>query len=210
MAEERLATCPRCQTRFTVGDAQLAAANGLVRCGNCLQVFSAITGEVAFVAPAVPQEAPNFADLQPKPMADAALPRLQARKRPRSGWVLLALLLLLAVQLAVPRHTSDSSKELSLVALAVRPHPETPAALRVDAVLRNGGDSAQPYPGLVLEFTNRHGEPRARRTFLPTEYLHGGSHPDTLPPRSEVQISLSLQNPGADAVNYVAGLASLP
>ncbi|WP_046155419.1 DUF3426 domain-containing protein [Chromobacterium vaccinii] len=33
--------CPNCQTRFKVNDSQLAAANGLVRCGRCSHVFKA-------------------------------------------------------------------------------------------------------------------------------------------------------------------------
>ena len=32
-------TCPGCETRFRVTDAQLAVANGRVRCGACLTVF---------------------------------------------------------------------------------------------------------------------------------------------------------------------------
>lgn len=32
-------TCPGCKTRFRVTDAQLAVANGRVRCGACLTVF---------------------------------------------------------------------------------------------------------------------------------------------------------------------------
>lgn len=33
--------CPHCQTSFRVRDEQLSAANGMVRCGSCLQVFKA-------------------------------------------------------------------------------------------------------------------------------------------------------------------------
>jgi predicted Zn finger-like uncharacterized protein len=33
--------CPNCQTRFKVNDVQLAAADGLVRCGRCSHVFKA-------------------------------------------------------------------------------------------------------------------------------------------------------------------------
>ncbi|MEE2749124.1 MAG: MJ0042-type zinc finger domain-containing protein, partial [Pseudomonadota bacterium] len=33
--------CPHCETSFRVGDEQLDAANGYVRCGSCLQVFNA-------------------------------------------------------------------------------------------------------------------------------------------------------------------------
>lgn len=36
-----LTQCPRCQTSFKVSDKQLAIAAGMVRCGSCLDVFSA-------------------------------------------------------------------------------------------------------------------------------------------------------------------------
>ena len=50
--------CPHCQTSFRVGDEQLEAANGYVRCGSCLQVFNAteyFVGEREEAQPA-PQE----------------------------------------------------------------------------------------------------------------------------------------------------------
>ena len=39
---DTLTRCPHCETRFRVTKKQLAAANGKVRCGHCLQVFNAI------------------------------------------------------------------------------------------------------------------------------------------------------------------------
>lgn len=37
----QITRCPHCETSFRVGDEQLDAANGYVRCGSCLQVFKA-------------------------------------------------------------------------------------------------------------------------------------------------------------------------
>lgn len=36
-----LTQCPHCQTRFRVSESQIGAAEGLVRCGSCLGLFSA-------------------------------------------------------------------------------------------------------------------------------------------------------------------------
>ena len=36
------AQCPQCESIFRVSDAQIAAANGLVRCGQCLGIFNAL------------------------------------------------------------------------------------------------------------------------------------------------------------------------
>ena len=37
-----ISQCPHCKTRFVVDEAKLNVANGSVRCGACMQVFSAI------------------------------------------------------------------------------------------------------------------------------------------------------------------------
>jgi predicted Zn finger-like uncharacterized protein len=41
-----LTQCPHCQTSFRVSSSQLQAANGLVRCGSCLGIFSASANEI--------------------------------------------------------------------------------------------------------------------------------------------------------------------
>ncbi|MFO2463347.1 DUF3426 domain-containing protein [Pseudomonas sp. 15FMM2] len=41
MTDSFVTQCPHCQTRFRVNHAQLSVARGVVRCGSCLQVFSA-------------------------------------------------------------------------------------------------------------------------------------------------------------------------
>ncbi|WP_338077305.1 DUF3426 domain-containing protein [Chromobacterium alkanivorans] len=65
--------CPNCQTRFKVNDAQLAAANGLVRCGRCSHVFNATEHFVAAEAP--PAEPPRAAAPQPAVPPQPAQPR---------------------------------------------------------------------------------------------------------------------------------------
>ncbi|WP_434630164.1 DUF3426 domain-containing protein [Chromobacterium sp. CV08] len=58
--------CPNCQTRFKVNDSQLAAANGLVRCGRCSHVFRAPDHFVAAqAAPAAMSAAPAPAERDP-------------------------------------------------------------------------------------------------------------------------------------------------
>nr|WP_294866917.1 DUF3426 domain-containing protein [uncultured Pseudogulbenkiania sp.] len=64
--------CPGCQTRFKVSDAQLAVANGLVRCGRCAHVFNAtehmIVAEPPLLAPTPPVPPP------PAPAVPASRP----------------------------------------------------------------------------------------------------------------------------------------
>ena len=42
MSESWITRCPGCATCFRVGEEQLAVARGLVRCGACLHVFTAM------------------------------------------------------------------------------------------------------------------------------------------------------------------------
>ena len=64
-------TCPHCNTKFRISDAQLEAAHGQARCGKCGEVFDAHAGLHAVEAPA--PEAPLIADKEPAPEFDVAL-----------------------------------------------------------------------------------------------------------------------------------------
>ena len=203
-----MATCPYCDASFQVAPAQLEQAGGRVRCGNCLQIFDGARSEIDFVAPTLPEDdSPHpIVDLEVRPMAAAELPDGGSRISWSAWTILLALLALVAAQLYLPELQARRAQDnLQLAKLVIRPHPDAPGALRLDAVIRNPSAEAAPLPLLVLGFTNRQGEPRARRAFLPAEYLHG-SAPLRLPANSELQVSLALADPGRDAVNYVARL----
>ena len=87
--------------------------------------------------------------------------------------------------------------------LVVRIHPREPRSLLVNAVIVNGAEFAQPFPVLELQFTTVRGNLVASRRFHPDEYLAGDATGMTLiPPRTPVQIELTFDDPGPDAVNY--------
>jgi predicted Zn finger-like uncharacterized protein len=87
--------------------------------------------------------------------------------------------------------------------LAVRSHPDQPGALLVSAVIVNEAEFAQPFPMLELRFTTPRGLLVAGRRFAPAEYLSGDARGMTrFPPRTPVQIELTIDDPGPDAVNY--------
>lgn len=206
MSKPQTITCPNCGASFQVSVEQLTRARGRVRCGSCLRIFDGIREELDFIPPPLPgEDTPHpIVDLEVKPMAAADLPP-DNRATSWSAWtILVALLLLLLAQFYLPGLLGNQEQQkLELANVVVRPHPDVEGALRMDAVIRNAGNEAAPLPLLVLGFTNRQGEPRARREFFPAEYLHG-NQPLRLPPRSEIQVSLSLADPGPDAVNYLA------
>ena len=87
--------------------------------------------------------------------------------------------------------------------LVVRSHPDKANALMVDAIILNTAPFDQPFPDLVLAFSDLDGKPLAARRFTPKEYLGGELAGKELMPKNQpIQLSLDLVDPGADAVNY--------
>lgn len=89
--------------------------------------------------------------------------------------------------------------------LVVRDHPDTQDALMIDAILLNTASFAQPFPELVLEFSDLNDQLVAKRSFKPDEYLSGEmAGRETMPPNQPVHLTLELVDPGEQAVNYRA------
>lgn len=88
--------------------------------------------------------------------------------------------------------------------LVVREHPDVEDALMIDALVINGAPFEQPYPVIELRFSSIDGRTVAGRRFQPAEYLAGeAAGAKMIGPNTPVHISLSIKDPGADAVNYV-------
>lgn len=93
--------------------------------------------------------------------------------------------------------------------LTVRNHPTHPGALTVDAIIYNRATFTQPFPLLELRFEDINGQPLARRSFKPGEYLAGELAGRTdMPPQTPIHISLEIVDPGTRAVNYSLGFHS--
>jgi len=89
--------------------------------------------------------------------------------------------------------------------LVVRDHPDTSDALMIDAILLNTASFAQPFPELVLEFSDLDDQLVAKRSFEPGEYLSGEmAGREQMPPNQPVHLTLELVDPGEEAVNYRA------
>jgi len=85
----------------------------------------------------------------------------------------------------------------------IRVHPEQPDARIVDVLMINNAEFAQPYPLIELLATNMRGQLIAGRRFRPEEYLRGEAGGDSLmPSRTPVHVSLEIQDPGEDALNF--------
>jgi hypothetical protein len=75
----------------------------------------------------------------------------------------------------------------------------------VDTILLNRAPFEQPFPDLVLTFSDIHGQTLAARRFTPREYLAGELAGQTsMPSNQPIHLSLEIVDPGPDAVNYSA------
>tara|TARA_R100000322_G_scaffold134938_1_gene90815 strand:+ start:384 stop:713 length:330 start_codon:yes stop_codon:yes gene_type:complete len=87
--------------------------------------------------------------------------------------------------------------------LVVRSHPDQPRALLVEASIVNEAPFPQPFPSIVLTFSNLNNDIVAQRAFKPKEYLAGDARElEQMPRGTPVRISLELRDPGQDAINY--------
>lgn len=95
------------------------------------------------------------------------------------------------------------TRQISAFNLVVREHPEMANALAVDVMIMNNAPFEQPYPDLILIFTDIDENEVASRRFSPKEYLGGeaagSSH---MPQKQPVHLTLDLVDPGEKAVNY--------
>lgn len=99
--------------------------------------------------------------------------------------------------------TLVDTRQITAFNLVVRQHPDTRGALAVDVMIMNNAPFDQPYPDLVLVFTDMDDNEVASRRFSPAEYLGGeaagSSH---MPQKRPVHLTLDLVDPGETAVNY--------
>ncbi|GMG85710.1 DUF3426 domain-containing protein [Biformimicrobium ophioploci] len=94
-------------------------------------------------------------------------------------------------------------KQIRASNLVVRSHPQIQDALVVDAVIVNRAPYAQPFPHLLLSFTDLKNQPVAARRFSQKEYLRGElAGRRNMPANQPVHIALEIADPGSEAVNY--------
>ena len=217
-------TCPACETRFRVTEAQLAVADGRVRCGACLTVF-------------------DCSDLVARPEPDAAIVPVKAQAasaRTRHGGNdstsvpvgLLAtayagatvLLVGLVFGLMYPAWSQqptlrgvyqaacaiapcELSPLRSLAAIAVKPlqserRSGPPPTLSVGIELQNRAPFPQPFPDLAVRIVSADDRELAGHRLAPEDYLPRG-HSLKMAPNKPVTIELQLEDPGREAARYV-------
>ena len=88
--------------------------------------------------------------------------------------------------------------------VVVQSHPRAKEAIVVDAVIYNDAPYPQAFPWIELQFSDMNGRPVASRRFSPDEYLAGDLDAESeMPSKAPIRVSMSLVDPGRDAVNYI-------
>jgi len=99
-------------------------------------------------------------------------------------------------------HLRDVSKIASKKSI-IRAHPDRDDARVVDVLMVNNAEFAQPFPLIELMATTLRGQLVAGRRFRPAEYLQGEiAQIELLPPNTPVHVSLEIQDPGDQALNF--------
>ena len=102
------------------------------------------------------------------------------------------------------RYTGNhNSKLIKIVSRDVRLHPKIKGALLISATIINQANYAQPYPTILLKFTDLTGHIVAQRYFPPKDYLGQLNKPFALmPSKKPVQLNIEILDPGSDAINF--------
>jgi len=102
------------------------------------------------------------------------------------------------------RYTGNHNRKLiKIVSRDVRLHPKIKGALLISATVANQASYTQPYPTILLKFTDLTGATVAQRYFKPTEYLGLLNKPFALmPSKKPIQLNIEILDPGSDAINF--------
>lgn len=97
--------------------------------------------------------------------------------------------------------TLVDKKQLVTYNLVVQADDENPDALSVDVMLLNKAGFDQPFPDLLLSFSDMDGNVKASRRFKPGDYLGGElAGKKLIPSKQPIHISLQIKDPKLD--NY--------
>ncbi|MHA7880923.1 MAG: DUF3426 domain-containing protein [Saccharospirillum sp.] len=93
----------------------------------------------------------------------------------------------------------------------VRDHRSVDGVKLLDAILTNRAAFRQPFPTLIIQYTDVNGELVADQAFTPDQYLRGEMTGSQLMPiNTRIYVSIPIRDPGQRAVNYQLVLVQQP
>lgn len=97
--------------------------------------------------------------------------------------------------------TLIDKKQILTYNLSVIPHDEIEQALQVDVMMLNKAEFEQPFPDLLLSFSDMDGQVKASRRFTPKDYLGGElAGKKSMPSKQPIHVILEIKDPQVD--NY--------
>ena len=175
--------CPNCETAFRVTEEQLAAANGMVRCGKCMGIFNASDNQISVEEPE--ENLPRLTALIHNEFTEQQ-PGASSKKRTGrpvgKNCGICPGRLILAGQYVYffsgPLSQNQNYRQLlmdscqqSLAAKSslfatwtnwlstplLQSHPSQPNAVMVDLLIENSAGFSQAYPGIKIRFEDLNG-----------------------------------------------------
>ena len=105
--------------------------------------------------------------------------------------------------------TLSAPSKIRIDSMIVVNHPSQENALLVDATLVNRAEFEQLFPRLLLSFSDQQNTLIDQFEFQPNDYVGGELAGQTLmPSQRPIHITLTIPDPGADALNYQLSLKS--
>lgn len=93
--------------------------------------------------------------------------------------------------------------EIEMITRNIYTHPNVKNALMISGSLINHAGFEQPYPNILIDFSNVRGEVTASRIFTPEDYLLIKlSSLKPLAPNVPVDFTIEIQDPGKNAMTY--------
>ena len=94
-------------------------------------------------------------------------------------------------------------EKIEVVDRKIVSHPNVKNALLITTTLKNNADFAQPFPKMILTFSDINQKMVARRIFSPNEYLPKDVDINAgMPPGAPIKVKLEIVDPGEEAVNF--------
>ena len=93
--------------------------------------------------------------------------------------------------------------EIEMTTRNIYSHPNVKNALMISGSLVNHAQFEQPYPNILIDFSDVRGEVIASRIFTPEDYLQikaGSLKP--MEPRMSIDFNMEIQDPGKNAMTY--------
>jgi len=99
--------------------------------------------------------------------------------------------------------TLVATDKIRIENMVVQNHPEKGGALLIDATIVNEAEFEQPFPSLLLSFSDPQAKPVDQFQFSPKDYVGGElAGNKNMPAQHPIHITLEVPDPGPQAVNY--------